>query len=143
MFRKTALERLSSPEQLDRLLQVTGPRGWVALTALGVLLVAAVLWGLFGTVSTTIEGQGMLVRPEGVHSVVSPQAGVVENVLVRAGDVIHKDREVVRLSQPDDEQSPFVFSNHSGRVLEVLVTEGRAVQKGTALLILERLEDHL
>ncbi len=35
IFRKVALERLSSPEQLDQLLQVTDPKGWLALGALG------------------------------------------------------------------------------------------------------------
>ena len=34
IFRKVALERLSSPEQLDQLLQVTDPKGWMALGAL-------------------------------------------------------------------------------------------------------------
>src|SRR5262249_6294354 len=46
-FRKTALDRLSSSEQLDRLLQVTSPRGWIALVGLGLLLAASLLWGIF------------------------------------------------------------------------------------------------
>ena len=38
IFRKVALERLSSPEQLDQLMQVTSPKGWLALAGLGALL---------------------------------------------------------------------------------------------------------
>lgn len=41
IFRETALERLSSPEQLDQLLQVTTPKGWFALIALLALLALA------------------------------------------------------------------------------------------------------
>ena len=33
IFRKTALEKLSSPEQLDELMKITTPKGWVALIA--------------------------------------------------------------------------------------------------------------
>ena len=48
VFRKASLDRLSSPEQLDKLLQVTRPRGWIALVALGFLVGSAVLWGSKG-----------------------------------------------------------------------------------------------
>jgi hypothetical protein len=65
LFRKVALERMSSPEQLDQLLQVTAPRNWLALAALMGLLVAAIGWGFVGRISTTISGQGVLVPGSG------------------------------------------------------------------------------
>jgi hypothetical protein len=61
LFRKVALERLSSPEQLDQLMQVTGPKSWLALAALFALLIVVVMWGVFGTISITVEGSGALV----------------------------------------------------------------------------------
>jgi len=42
LFRQAALERTSSPEQLDRLLTITDTRGWLALLASGMLLRFAV-----------------------------------------------------------------------------------------------------
>ncbi len=50
IFRKAALERLSSPEQLDQLMQVTTPKGWLALIALAGLLVTAVILGFVGSI---------------------------------------------------------------------------------------------
>src|SRR5262245_29747323 len=132
IFRKVSLERLSSPEQLDQLMQVTSPRGWIALIGLSIILVTAVLWGVFGTISTTVEGQGVLIRPEGVNAVISSQSGIVTSVLVRVGDVIYKDREVVRLAQAKTEgpaPEPFITSKTGGRVLEILVKEGNPVEK--------------
>ena len=41
MFRKVALDRLSSPEELDQLLRVTTSRSWLALLGLGGLLAVA------------------------------------------------------------------------------------------------------
>jgi pyruvate/2-oxoglutarate dehydrogenase complex dihydrolipoamide acyltransferase (E2) component len=146
LFRKVALERLSSPDQLDRLLQVTSPRGWVALIALGLLLLTGLVWAVAGTVSTTAQGRGVFIRPAGVRSIVSSQAGVVSGVLVRPGDVIYKDREVVRLTAPGPDNtagSAFIASNASGRVLEVLVREGGTVEKGSVLLTLEPPDDRL
>ena len=66
IFRKVSLERLSSPEQLDQMVQVTDPRGWIALTGLGALLLAAIGWGIWGSIPTEAEGTGILLRQGGV-----------------------------------------------------------------------------
>src|SRR5439155_20107533 len=82
----------------------------------------------------------------GVKSVVAPEAGIVTHVLVQVGDVIYKDREVVRLARPVGSASaeePFLVSRYAGRVLELLVKVGNAVEKGTVLLILEPIDDNL
>jgi len=61
MFRQAALDRLSSPEDLDQLIHVTRPRGWVALLALGVILAACLVWSLVAVIPTTVSGQGALI----------------------------------------------------------------------------------
>ena len=91
IFRKVALERLSSPEQLDQLMQVTDPRGWLALIALLMLLAAAMVWGFMGTIPTEASGEGILIRRGGVSALVSTGSGPVEEMLVSVGDVIEKD----------------------------------------------------
>lgn len=99
IFRKVALERLSSPEQLDQLVQVTDPRGWLALTGLGALLLAALVWGIWGTIPTQAHGEGILLRQGGVSDLVSPANGQVAEVLVSVGDVIAKGQPVARIRQ--------------------------------------------
>lgn len=99
IFRKVALERLSSPEQLDQLVQVTDPRGWLSLTGLGALLLAALVWGIWGTIPTQAHGEGILLRQGGVSDLVSPANGQVAEVLVSVGDVIAKGQPVARIRQ--------------------------------------------
>jgi HlyD family secretion protein len=99
IFRKVALERLSSPEQLDQLLQVTDAKGWLALAALAALLVAALGWGIFGTVPTEASGASVLIRSGGVSEVVSTGSGQVEQVLVAVGDQVVKGQVVARIRQ--------------------------------------------
>jgi hypothetical protein len=62
IFRKTALERLASPEDLDQAIAIASGGSWLALSA--VLLVgAAVLgWALFGTLTTTAAGSGRILQ---------------------------------------------------------------------------------
>ncbi len=101
IFRKVALERLSSPEQLDQLLQVTDPKGWLALGALGLLLCTSVAWGVFGSIPTEARGEGILLRQGGVTSVVAAENGQVEEILVSVGDVIEKGQVVARVRQEE------------------------------------------
>ena len=99
IFRKVALERLSSPEQLDQMVQVTDPKGWLALAGIGALLLAAIGWGVFGSIPTTSQGDGILLRQGGISDLVSNAAGQVQEVLVSVGDVIEKGQPVARIQQ--------------------------------------------
>jgi HlyD family secretion protein len=101
LFRKAALERLSSPEQLDLLMQVTSPRAWLMLIAVGFLLVTAILWSIFGVIPTHISGTGILIRTGGVFDVVSLGTGRLIEVNVRSGDIINKGQVIARIAQPD------------------------------------------
>lgn len=99
IFRKVSLERLSSPEQLDQLVQVTDPQGWLSLTALTVLILGALVWGIWGSVPTQAHGEGILLRQGGVSDLVSAAAGQVSEVLVNVGDVIEKGQPVAKIRQ--------------------------------------------
>jgi HlyD family secretion protein len=101
IFRKVALERLSSPEQLDQLMQVTDPKGWLALGAVGMLLLASLGWGIFGSIPTQAYGEGILLRQGGVTSLVAAENGQVEELLVAVGDVIEKGQVVARIRQEE------------------------------------------
>lgn len=63
IFRQESLERLSSPEQLDQLMQVVNARSWLALGALGSLVLLAIGWSIFGRIPITVTGKGILVHP--------------------------------------------------------------------------------
>jgi HlyD family secretion protein len=100
IFRQVSLERLSSPEQLDLVLRVTDPRTWIGLGAIFLLLVTAVIWGFKGSITTTSQGQGVIVRSGGVLNVVSVGSGVVLELKVRNGDRIKPNEVVARIAQP-------------------------------------------
>ena len=101
LFRKSSLERLSSPEQLDQLIRVTTPNGWLVFIGLMVLVMAAVVWGICGSISATVEGKGILMKAGGVMTVQAVADGVVQEVRVRPGDFVDQGEIVVRLSRFD------------------------------------------
>ena len=63
LFRATALDRLSSPEQLDERLRIVSPRTWFAFAALVGLLLAAGAWSVFARIPVRVSGEGIFQSP--------------------------------------------------------------------------------
>jgi HlyD family secretion protein len=105
IFREEALEHLSSPEQLDQLLQVVNPRSWIPIVTLGALLLLAILWSVFGHIPMTVEGEGLLVYPRQVVSLQMPSSGQVVKLSIKVGDFVQKGQVLGRINQPALEQS--------------------------------------
>ncbi|XGV94303.1 MAG: NHLP bacteriocin system secretion protein (plasmid) [Leptolyngbya sp. BL-A-14] len=102
LFRKEPLARLSSPEQLDQLMQVVGPKSWLPLAALGGLTFVAIVWSIVGRLPITVTGQGVLIRPQKVVLVQTPGAGQILTINVKAGDAVKKGETLATLD-PDPE----------------------------------------
>ena len=104
LFRQAALDRLSSPEQLDQLMQVVTSRGWMALLALACIVVTACAWAVFGSIPTTVMGQGILIKAGGIHDIDVLGSGVLSELYVREGDVVEKGQVVAQVAQPQLQQ---------------------------------------
>ncbi|MES1258455.1 MAG: NHLP bacteriocin system secretion protein [Acidobacteriota bacterium] len=100
IFRKVALERLSSPEQLDQIMVVTSPRTWAALLGVLLMLGSLLVWAYKGSIPTTSTGQGVLVRHGGVLNVVALGSGVVTDLNIKPGDRLRAQQIVAHIAQP-------------------------------------------
>ncbi|WP_414578529.1 NHLP bacteriocin system secretion protein [Anabaena sp. CCY 9402-a] len=91
IFRQQALDRLSSPERLDHLMQVVNPKDWLSLGGLAVFGVLGVLWSVFGNIPITVTGKGVLINPRKVVQFQSPISGQVRSLNVKNGQCVAKD----------------------------------------------------
>ncbi|AFY58623.1 NHLM bacteriocin system secretion protein [Rivularia sp. PCC 7116] len=90
LFRKESLERLSSPERLDQLMQVVNPRDWLPLGTLGVFVFSALVWSVFGRIPITENAPGVLINPRQVVQLQSQIAGQLTSVDIRNGECVEK-----------------------------------------------------
>ncbi len=139
IFRQTALERLSSPEQLDQLMPVTSPRGWLALLALLALVAALGLWSVLDRVPVQVSGRGLLIRGGQLLQVAAPVAGQVERLELRAGDQVQAGQVIASLRPLGDPAAPAVDvrSLAAGQVVEVAAARGGVVSAGDLLATIE------
>jgi HlyD family secretion protein len=62
LFSEKEIQKMASPERLDTMVAVTKPRGWIVLTAFCLLITELLVWSIFGSLSLTITGQGILMK---------------------------------------------------------------------------------
>lgn len=59
LFRKSSMERISSPEQLNDYVSVANPGVWLVLGALVLLLTGVCVWGICGRLDTKLNTAGV------------------------------------------------------------------------------------
>jgi len=113
--REAALERLSTPEQLDLVIKVIPATSWFALVALGVLVACLLIGSLVVKVPITVRGDGIIIGAGGVLDLASETEGRVNRFLVQPGDEIHQGQVIAVIEQPDLEMAN---SNAKARLAE-------------------------
>lgn len=101
MFRQNALQKLSSPEQLDYAVTIIKPSSWIIIVTIGILLFAAIVWGVFGTIPEKVNGSGVLINSSGLASITSASGGIVKDVFLKKGETVSKGQIIARVERQD------------------------------------------
>lgn len=101
LFTSAALERLSSVERLDTLMEVTNPKGWIALTAFALVILAVVVWSFVGQIPTVVESRGILLHDGGLFNISMATAGTISKIDVHEGDQVRAGQPIMNVAQPD------------------------------------------
>ena len=97
VFRKAALDRLASPEQLDELIPVVDARGWIAALGIGVVSLAVGSGGTVSPVTFTAATTDVvkIVATGGAYAVQGPGnaiAGLLVNNATTNANVFFQPR---------------------------------------------------
>jgi len=101
IFRQASLERLSSPERLDSLMEVVNLRAWIALAAAGLVILAGLAWGCLGSLAEEVPGQGILAREGGYFNVEVAGTGPLLKVLVEPNHFVARNQVVALIGRPE------------------------------------------
>ncbi|MCK5294907.1 MAG: NHLP bacteriocin system secretion protein [Arcobacteraceae bacterium] len=97
IFRKSALAKLSSPEQLDTLVKQVSSKGWLALLTFGLIIAFTVVWGFYGTITTKVNGTGLIMKLSGMSNIYSTTTGMISELYIEVGDEIEKDQIIAKV----------------------------------------------
>ena len=97
VYRKAALDKLSSPEQLDRMIVIVSPSFWLFLAGAALIIVTTLLWSIFGRLPLNVDTQGIYINEEGIRTIYSETSGIVKEVFFNDGDTV-KEGDVIFIS---------------------------------------------
>jgi len=132
LYRKSALEKISSPEQLDKALRVTSPMTWLVLTVATALAVIAIVWSIVGSIPITVTANGIVSSPTSTNALFMSESGTVVSVSVYEGREIHIQDEILKYRVGDGEVKT-LYSDQTGVLSHLGVKTGDTVSQGNEI----------
>ena len=132
LFRKSSLDKLSNPEQLDRVITISSPMSWIALLGVILIIAATIVWSITGTLPTTQTVNGVMVHPESTCAYFSEEAGTVTKLHKKAGDTIKKDDVLVTIKTVEGKEHT-IKASADGELTEYLTAVDEKVYTGAEI----------
>jgi len=101
LFSREALDKLRSPDRLDKMVSVTSPLGWLLLAAVGLFLAAVLVWSIFGSFTVTVDGMGLIMDAAGTVNVSHISSGKIEHIYAKQGLPVRKGDLLAQLKQAE------------------------------------------
>ncbi|MFE9441847.1 HlyD family efflux transporter periplasmic adaptor subunit [Streptomyces sp. NPDC006602] len=134
-FRQQALAKLQSPEELDLPVRFARPQGWLVLSVTVVVMAAASVWAVTGSVASTVGAPAILTHGEGSYILQSPVAGQVTAIVAEEGVRLPANSPVLKVRTADGDT--VVRTVAAGRVTALAATIGQIIQTGANVAAVE------
>lgn len=140
IFRKSSLEKMTTPEELDELLQVNSVKTWLLFAAICVVLAGMLLWGFLGVITHDASGFGIIRIHDLPREVVSRYQGQVDSVFCKTGDRIEAGQKLLTIYSMEEQSHTTVTAPFKGELTDIDVREGTFVSEGLTLLELVKID---
>ncbi|NGX43170.1 MAG: hypothetical protein K940chlam7_01461 [Chlamydiae bacterium] len=97
---RRSIRRLSSPEQIDQMLNLAQPIPWYPIVCVFILIIATLVWSFVGRIPTEVTGRGISLSPKGVFSIQSNTNGTVTDIRIAERDVLKAGDYIATIYNP-------------------------------------------
>ncbi|MEG1947059.1 MAG: HlyD family efflux transporter periplasmic adaptor subunit [Lachnospiraceae bacterium] len=116
IYRKASIDRLSSPEQLDKLIQITSPSLWISVVGAAIVVASALIWAIFGTLPENVDINGIYMSDAGTQSIYAATGGTVISVPIEKNQKVKKGDTVAVVA---DEKNEIIVQQLKDRIRAV------------------------
>lgn len=132
LYRKSSLEKLSNPDQLDRMIKISSPLSWLVLVAVFLIIAATVVWTFVGTIPTTETVNGIITGTDSSCAVFADASGVITAYNKQIGDRVTAGEMIARITR-DDGTIGTICADIDGRLSGTLPESGTPVYAGSEI----------
>lgn len=133
LYRKSSIEKLSNPEQLDKAITISSPMSWLALLGVFLVVIVTLIWSFNGTLPTTVSVNGIIASPADSGAIYADAAGTVTEILCETGKDVYSCDTVAKMKNSAGDEM-VIIATESGTVTDLLVSEGSKVYAGAEIL---------
>ena len=135
VYRKAALERLASADQLDKVMKITSPLSWLALIGVTLIIVTVIIWSFIGSLPSTVTANGMIVSSSTATNTLMANGEGTVVLYVSEGQLINKGDVIARITPNGAEEETIeCTSDQFCWVSNILVNSGTFVTSSTELM---------
>ena len=129
VYRKSALEKLSSPDQIDKALTIVSPMSWLAIAAATAVVVVTIIWSIVGTIPVTVTAKGIIASPVSTNAIYMPESGRVQSVgyVYKGMDLAEQDVVLTYITGTGEVKT--LLSDQNGTVDSITVKAGEEIVK--------------
>lgn len=140
LYRKAAIDKISSPEQLDDVIDIVSLKSWFFIAATFLILTALIIWGFFGSISYKVYGKGIILNSEGSLQIKHHLPGKIKKIMVNKGNYVQSGKIISEIYNYESSQEGEVYqirAPKTGFVIDTFKREGEFLNVGEALMSIE------
>lgn len=122
IYRKALLERMSSPDQLDKMIVITPPAFWLALLGGAAIVAVALVWSILGRLPINLEASGIFVSDQMAFTLASDTGGIVSTLEVEIGDHVEEGDVLLTLADEAVQRELAALLDRRAKVEAVTLT---------------------
>lgn len=100
IYRQAALDRLTSPEQLDQPHSIVAAQSWWVLLGLVTVAMLAVVGAIFSFAPVKVPARGILLQSGGLLEIVANHSGRIDAFKIKVGDIVTVGMPVAEFKRP-------------------------------------------
>ncbi len=108
----------------------------IALIGICLLVLAAIVWAVFGRAPETVKGQGIILPTGGYTELGTQTAGLIDFVRIAPGDSVQVGQPLVGIRDAAG-RSTVVTAREEGVIVDVRARPGRETQPGQPVALLD------
>lgn len=145
IFRQSALNQITSMDQLEQSMVILQPHVWVIPAAIAVLITAVLIWAVTGSIPSKVPAQGVFINSSGLTGVRYPSSGIIKNVFVNQGDAVIKGEVIARVERQDVLEQIQIEKNKLANLQRLYEATSNYSERNTGLTreMLEKMEKDL
>lgn len=128
LYRKSLIEKMSNPEQLDKTVRITSSCSWLALAGIALIIAAVMVWAVLGRLPETVSALGIISPTADVYALYSDSSGIVSEIKKQSGKFTAGD-EIIVVSN-GAERNCTVKADNGGVLSQLLVEQDSVVFRG-------------